>query len=105
MTHPHVPEVVEGLEFQLVVLVVGEDEREHWILHEVIERPPRKFVQFHQVLKVGDLTLVPAVYIIMCVYVLCMCVHMYICMCVHMHVCTYVHTYSELPLTLGIKVS
>ena len=77
MTHPHVPEVVEGLEFQLVVLVVGEDEREHWILHEVIERPPRKFVQFHQVLKVGDLTLVPAVYIIMCVYVLCMCVHMW----------------------------
>ena len=41
-------------------MVVGHYEGEDWILHEVIEGPASQLVQLHQVLKVGDLSLLPA---------------------------------------------
>lgn len=41
-------------------MVVGHYEGEDWILHEVIEGPASQLVQLHQILKVGDLSLLPA---------------------------------------------
>ena len=58
--HHRLPEVVRHPQVQLVLVVVGEDEGEHRILHEVVEGSPSQLVQLHQVLKVGDLSLLPA---------------------------------------------
>ncbi len=41
-------------------VVVRENEGEDGILHEVVERAAGQFVQFHEVLKVSDLSLLPA---------------------------------------------
>ena len=35
-------------------LVVGQDEREDGVLHQVVESPPCQFVELHQVVKVCD---------------------------------------------------
>ena len=54
------PECVWSSELQFSTVVVSQNEGEDWILHEVIESPSCQLVQFHQVLKVGDLSLLPA---------------------------------------------
>lgn len=54
----------EGISFPKVQFsgaVISHNEWEHWKLHEVIEGTASQFVQLHQILKVGDLTLPPAV--------------------------------------------
>ena len=33
---------------------------EHWILHQIIECSPGKFVQLHKILKIGEFSLLPA---------------------------------------------
>ena len=42
-----------------MTVVVSYNEGEDWILHEVIERTTCQFVQLHQILKVGNLALLP----------------------------------------------
>ena len=54
----------EGISFPKVQFsgaVISHNEWEHRKLHEVIEGPASQFVQLHQILKVGNLTLPPAV--------------------------------------------
>ena len=57
----HSPEGLWLLQVQLMGMVVGQDEGEDGVLHEIVESPPSQLVQLHQVLKVGDLSLLPAV--------------------------------------------
>ena len=54
----------EGISFPKVQssgAVICQNEWEHRKLHEVIEGTSSQFVQLHQILKVGNLTLPPAV--------------------------------------------
>ena len=55
------PEVAVILKVQLVGGIVGQDEGKHRVLHQIIERSPGNLVQLHQILKVSDFSLVPAV--------------------------------------------
>jgi len=48
-----------GRQIQLLGGVVGQDEREHGVLCQVVERATGHRVEVHQVLKVGDLTVDP----------------------------------------------
>lgn len=53
------PVDVGVLQVDALAGVVSEDEREHRVLHQVVEGAPGVLVQVRQVLEVGDLTRAP----------------------------------------------
>ena len=85
--------------------IVAEDEWKDRILHEVVECPSSQLVEFHQVLKIGDLSHLPAtivhIHIHVCMYSIRTLVYVFIyvvsqgiklfrkCTCIH----TCMHTY------------
>ena len=42
-------------------MVVGQNMRIHRILHEIVERSSREFIQLHDVLKIADLAIAPQI--------------------------------------------
>ena len=54
-----IPECLLLSQVQLLRFVVSKDEWEHWVLHQVIERPPSQLVELSQILKIGDFSLPP----------------------------------------------